>query len=68
MGIEHWSTDKIVGSGLVLALVIAALGDVFISLMLGTATYGSLTKDITLGLVGYLGRGQMEKRTDKKEE
>lgn len=49
-------TDKIIGAGLVLALLIKIGGDIAVALLTGSAPSSELATTIVGGLVGYMGR------------
>lgn len=55
------STDKIIGTGLILALLIKIVGDIVITVINGTAPPSDLPMNIVTGLAGYMGRSLLEK-------
>ena len=56
-----WDTDKILGTGLVLALIIFILGE-FITVITGHEPLPmEIAGTIVTGLVGYMGRSLAEK-------
>lgn len=55
---NHITTDMIIGTGLVIALLAA--------IFCGDST--ELTQNIASGLIGYLGRTALESSKNKKEE
>ena len=70
---RNWNTDKIIGAGLILALLLKICGDIAISLINGTSPPSDLPMNIVTGLAGYMGRSLLEKSkltetTSKKED
>ena len=70
---RNWNTDKIIGTGLILALLLKICGDIAISLINGTSPPSDLPMNIVTGLAGYMGRSLLEKSkltetTSKKED
>lgn len=65
---RSWNTDKIIGAGLILALLLKICGDIAISLINGTSPPSDLPMNIVTGLAGYMGRSLLEKSksTDNK--
>jgi len=66
----NWDTDKILGSGLVLALILFLLGE-FITVITGHQPLPmEIAGTIVTGLVGYMGRSLAEKlkTTDNNRE
>lgn len=57
----QWHTDKIIGLGLIIALLLKICGDIAISITTGTAPPSDLPMNIVTGLVGYMGRSLVEK-------
>ena len=68
--IANWHTDKIIGLGLIVALLLKICGDIAISITTGTAPPSDLPMNIVTGLVGYMGRSLVEKarKIDEEEE
>ena len=68
--IANWHTDKIIGLGLIIALLLKICGDIAISITTGTAPSSDLPMNIVTGLVGYMGRSLVEKarKIDEEEE
>lgn len=67
---KNWNTDKIIGAGLILALLIKIVGDIAITVINGTAPPSDLPMNIVTGLAGYMGRSLLEKSKlldDKKD-
>lgn len=63
---NEWSTDKLVGTGLVLALFFIIFTDTVIALMSGTIPSRELAGNIVSGLIGYIGRNLLDgKKIDK---
>ena len=58
---KNWNTDKIIGAGLILALLIKIVGDIFITVINGTPPPSDLPMNIVTGLAGYMGRSLLEK-------
>lgn len=58
---RNWNTDKIIGTGLILALLLKICGDIAISLINGTSPPSDLPMNIVTGLAGYMGRSLLEK-------
>ena len=61
-----WNTDKIIGFGLILALLLKISGDIAITLYVGSSPPSDLPMNIVTGLAGYMGRSLLEKA--KKDE
>lgn len=61
-----WNTDKIIGAGLILALVIVVVGNICVALYTGTYPPTDLPMNIVTGLAGYMGRSLLEKH--KKDD
>ena len=68
--ISQWHTDKLIGLGLIIALLLKICGDIAISITTGTAPSSDLPMNIVTGLVGYMGRSLVEKarKIDEEEE
>ena len=58
---RNWSTDKIIGTGLILALLIKIVGDIMITVINVTAPPSDLPMNIVTGLAGYMGRSLLKK-------
>lgn len=56
-----WSTDKIIGAGLILALILIVIGNISVALFTGTYPPTDLPMNIVTGLAGYMGRSLLEK-------
>ena len=66
---EHWNTDKIIGAGLILALILLVIGNMIIGLFTGNYPPTDLPSNIASGLAGFMGRNLLDihnKETDKK--
>lgn len=62
---KDWNTDKIIGAGLILVLLILVIGIIPITLYTGNFPPTDLPMNIVTGLAGYMGRSLLEKQ--KKE-
>ena len=63
--LENWHTDKIIGAGLIVALLFLVIGNIVITLYTGKIPTSDLPMNIVTGLVGYMGRSLLEKnKTD----
>ena len=56
-----WDTDKIIGTGLIAALLVKIIGDFVIMLITGSAPNSDLATNIVACLAGYMGRSLAEK-------
>lgn len=56
-----WSTDKIIGAGLILALILIVIGNISVALFTGVYPPTDLPMNIVTGLAGYMGRSLLEK-------
>ena len=63
---NSWNTDKIIGAGLILALILLIIGNIIITLYTGKFPTSDLPMNIVTGLAGYMGRSLLEKQ--KKED
>ena len=63
---KNWNTDKIIGAGLILVLLILVIGNIIITLYTGKFPTTDLPMNIVTGLAGYMGRSLLEKQ--KKED
>jgi uncharacterized membrane protein len=64
--LKNWNTDKIIGAGLILALLFLILGNIIVILYTGKFPTTDLPMNIVTGLAGYMGRSLLEK--SKKED
>ena len=62
---KDWNTDKIIGAGLILVLLILVIGIIPITLYTGNFPPTDLPMNIVTGLAGYMGRSLLGKQ--KKE-
>ena len=62
MSLKDWSTDKIIGTGLIAALLILVVGYILFALCTGNFPTTDLPMNIVTGLVGYMGRSLLEKK------
>lgn len=60
---KNWSTDKIIGAGLILALYLSVVALVIMTLFTGKIPGTDLPMAIVTGLAGYMGRN-----THKEDE
>ena len=65
---QNWNTDKIIGAGLILALLILIIGNIIITLHTGQFPTSDLPMNIVTGLAGYMGRSLLEKNKFKEED
>ena len=66
---DYWTTDRIIGAGLIITLFLIVIADLVIALINGEIRSTELPGNIVSGLVGFLGRDLLEKvkkSTDKK--
>ena len=59
---KDWNTDKIIGAGLILVLLILVVGNITITLYTGKFPTSDLPMNIVTGLAGYMGRSLLEKQ------
>ena len=59
--LKNWNTDKIIGTGLIVALIILICGNTAITLATGIYPTSDLPMNIVTGLAGYMGRSLLEK-------
>jgi len=65
---KDWNTDKIIGAGLILALLFLIVGNIIITLYTGKFPTSDLPMNIVTGLAGYMGRSLLEKQKKDGEE
>ena len=65
---KDWNTDKIIGAGLVLALLILIIGNIIFAMYTGKFPTTDLPMNIVTGLAGYMGRSLLEKQKKDGEE
>lgn len=58
---HSWHTDRVIGAGLIAALLLKIAGDIAITIATGNSPPSDLPMNIVTGLVGYMGRSLMEK-------
>ena len=68
MILHSLETDKVIAGGLIVALLLGIIGDIIITLITGTASpIEQCSKEIVIGLAGYMGRGGVNKIMQNKE-
>ena len=67
MLVKNWNTDKIIGAGLIVALILLIIGNVMITLVTGNFPTSDLPMNIVTGLAGYMGRSLLEKQKNDYE-
>ncbi len=60
--LKNWNTDKIVGAGLILALILSLAFWAIVALFTGTVTALDFQTNLVTGLAGYMGRSLLEKQ------
>jgi len=60
--LKNWNTDKIIGAGLIVALILLIVGNMVITLWTGNFPTSDLPMNIVTGLAGYMGRSLLEKQ------
>ena len=58
---KNWSTDKLIGAGLIAALFLYIIGFYIAVLLTGTVTPLDVASNIVTGICGYVGRSLLEK-------
>ena len=66
--LDNWSTDKIIGAGLILALFLYIIGFYIAILLTGTITPIDVASNIVTGICGYMGQSLLEKNKKDEEE
>ena len=61
MNIMTWDTDKIIGTGLVLSLIIYMIIVGVVTILKDTVLPLDVASNIAVGLTGYMGRSLVEK-------
>ena len=61
-----WDTDKIIGTGLIAALLFKIGGDIAVTLIIGSPPNSDLATNIVACLAGYMGRSLAEKLKEGK--
>lgn len=59
---NRWNTDKIIGAGLIVALLLKITGDIAVAIINGNSPPSDLPMNIVTGLAGYMGRSLLEKQ------
>ena len=62
---KDWDTDKILGTGLVLALILFVFGNVILALFDCQTLPMEIANTTVTGLVAYMGRSLADKLTSK---
>ena len=60
--LKNWNTDKIVGAGLILALILSLTFWAIVALFTGIVTALDFQTNLVTGLAGYMGRSLLEKQ------
>lgn len=63
-----WDTDKIIGAGLICALILYLLGVFIVAILIGKVLPLDVAGNITTGLIGYMGKTLIDKVKQKEEE
>lgn len=66
--LKNWNTDKIVGAGLVLALLLLIIGNIVFALYTEHYPTSDIAKDIALVLGGYMGKDALIKNKKDGDE
>ena len=61
-----WDTDKIIGAGLICALIIYILGIFIVACLVGVTLPLDVPGNIVTGLAGYMGRTLLSKEKSKE--
>ena len=61
---NNWNTDKIIGAGLIVALLCYIAGFYTVAAINGTILPLDVASNIVTGLAGYMGRSLLEKKKD----
>ena len=59
--LKNWNTDKIVGAGLILALILSIIAWLIVSIFTGNVVALDFQTNLVTGLAGYMGRSLLEK-------
>lgn len=65
---KNWSTDKLIGVGLIIALFLYIFGFYTSILLTGTITPLDVASNIVTGICGYMGRSLIEKNKLETKE
>lgn len=60
--LKNWNTDKIVGAGLIFALILSLAFWAIVALFTGVVTALDFQTNLVTGLAGYMGRSLLEKQ------
>lgn len=63
-----WDTDKIIGAGLIAALLIKIGGDVAVTLITGSPPNSDVATNIVSGLIGYMSKSWLEIAKQKRDK
>lgn len=63
-----WDTDKIIGAGLIIALIIYIIGIFIAACLVGVTLPLDVPGNIVTGLAGYMGRTLLDKDKHKDEK
>lgn len=63
---KNLDTDKIIGVGLIVALILIILADFIIAMFNGQVRSTELSGNIVSGLVGFIGRDLLNRKEDLK--
>lgn len=63
-----WDTDKIIGAGLIFALIVYILGVFIVACLIGITLPLDVPGNIVTGLAGYMGRTLLDKGKHKEGE
>ena len=58
---KNWGVNKIIGTGLIIALFLIVIADLVIAVVNGEIRSTELPGNIVSGLIGYLGRDLIDK-------
>ena len=58
---KNWGVNKIIGTGLIIALFLIVIADLVIAVVNGEIRSTELPWNIVSGLIGYLGRDLIDK-------
>lgn len=62
-----WDTDRIIGAGLIIALLVKIGGDVAITLITGSPPNSDVATNIVSGLIGYMSKGFLDATKHRNE-
>ena len=60
---KNWSTDKIIGVGLVIALFLYIIGFFTSMILIGITAPLDVASNIVTGICGYMGRSLLDSKT-----